>query len=158
MVRLTMTGKTVLKNARWPSAARHPSIVAALAAGLGVALVPAAGGAQTFMQELRPPAGSLQISMGYALAVDGDTLIAGDPDNRSSDPANFCPSGRGAVTVFKRSGTSWLRTQYLPRAPVNQEARLAPRAPPARLVPPARSWWSSTTSPWPWRRARTSAP
>ena len=39
---------------------------------------------------------------GFALALDGDTLVAGEPIHSSA------PSDRGRATVFERSGTNWL--------------------------------------------------
>ncbi|HJU56295.1 MAG TPA: thrombospondin type 3 repeat-containing protein [Pyrinomonadaceae bacterium] len=47
--------------------------------------------------------------LGYSVAIDGDTIIAGAP----SDPVQAVPGNAGSAYVFTRSGATWTEQQKL---------------------------------------------
>lgn len=56
-----------------------------------------------------------QDTFGYSVALSGDTLVIGAPqeDGDGTGPANDDMSGSGAVYVFVRDGNSWRQQAYL---------------------------------------------
>src|SRR6266498_2081113 len=56
---------------------------------------------------------------GYAVAVSGDTVVVGSPQEDSKargvngDESDNSSPGSGAVYVFVRSGTNWIQQAYL---------------------------------------------
>lgn len=69
-----------------------------------------------FQARIVPPYPQDSDRMGRALALQGDTLVVGVPEEDSSsstDPANNSASNAGAVLVYRRSGNNWLQQAYL---------------------------------------------
>jgi hypothetical protein len=52
---------------------------------------------------------------GFAVALEGDTLVVGAPDEESSgeDDMGNSYQDAGAVYIFERTGTTWAQTAYL---------------------------------------------
>jgi MYXO-CTERM domain-containing protein len=65
------------------------------------------GGVWTQQQKLLPPGGAASISFGRAIAIDGDTVVVGAPNDSSAAPQ------AGAATVFVRSSGVWAVQQVL---------------------------------------------
>ena len=100
---------------RIPFRARRAAVVAAAAAG---ALLPVLGWASPALgleRALTAPDGGAGDSLGLAVAVDGDTAVAGAP---------LVSKGRGAVYVFSRVGNEWVFKARLAASDGAQNDRL----------------------------------
>ena len=90
--------------------------------------VPGAGAVYVFARSgttwsqqayLKPSTGGLAIHFGFSVALDGDTLVAGAPNEESNatgvngNQLDTSASGAGAVYVFTRSGTTWSQQAYV---------------------------------------------
>ena len=76
--------------------------------GLGAAYVYVrSGSAWSLQQELTAADGAAGDQFGYAVAVSGDTILVGAPNNASA---------RGSVYAFDRAGTSWSQAQEVTAA------------------------------------------
>lgn len=74
------------------------------------------GGSWTFQAYLKASNAGDEDKFGASVAIDGDTIVVGAPDegsNSASDPANNGVPGAGAVYIFLRTGTTWAQQAYL---------------------------------------------
>jgi hypothetical protein len=74
-------------------------------AGVGVGAVyvyTRGGGAWSLQTTITPPGGVTPYNFGSAVAIDGDTLVVGDPDADT-----VLGSATGFAAVYARSGSSW---------------------------------------------------
>ena len=75
-----------------------------------------------------------RIRFGASLALNGDTLVVGSPQDSSDatgingDPNNNRASWSGAVWVFTRTGTTWTQQAYIKASPVNPGSALGSAA------------------------------
>jgi hypothetical protein len=65
--------------------------------------------AQGLVQEITQPDGSLHHQFGFSVAVDGNTMVTGDPDYIWQ--GHPCMDERGAIAVYNETGGVWQRTQ-----------------------------------------------
>jgi hypothetical protein len=90
--------------------------------------VPAAGAVYVFTRSgttwsqqayIKPQNGGTEKQFGYSVALDGDTLVVGAPDD-GNQGATSAPQV-GAAYVFTRAGGAWSQQAYLksPRPPPN---------------------------------------
>jgi len=75
---------------------------------LGVVVAPVPSRAAT--QEIVQPDGSLHHQFGWSVAVEGNTLVIGDPDYIREDMP--CVKERGAVEIYSRVDGVWQRSQF----------------------------------------------
>ena len=65
--------------------------------------------AQGLVQEITQPDGSLHHQFGFSVAVDGNTMVTGDPDYIWQ--GHPCIDERGAIAVYNNVGGAWQRSQ-----------------------------------------------
>jgi hypothetical protein len=90
------------------------------------ALRPGVARAQDYVQQLKGTAG--HFAFGHVLAVDGTTLVVGDPEFQDTNPADVDPStgmqdcerGFGVVEIYKLTNGTWTLNQTL--KPVTRNA------------------------------------
>lgn len=78
---------------------------------LSLWLAPAAAFGQELSQVLIQPNGSFHHQFGWAAAVDGTTMVSGDPEYIKEDQP--CVKERGALEIYKKTNGTWTRAQFI---------------------------------------------
>src|SRR5690606_23530445 len=73
-----------------------------------------------FQTRIMPPYPQESDRIGRSLALQGDTLVVGVPeeDGNGTDPGNNSAASAGAVLVYGRSGGAWTQQAYIKAANV----------------------------------------